>query len=104
MNKVIAVDFDGTLVKHAFPEIGETNYRVVAWVKKRQKLGDRIILCTCRDGKELQEAVDHCEFLNIKLDAVNENIPELMNRGFAKRKVCADIYLDDKAMNVDELA
>lgn len=102
---VIAVDFDGTLCEHKFPEIGEiklVHRKVINYIKERHELGDIIILWTCReDLKErayLTEAVEWCKKNNIPIDHVNEYKDPRFN-GFAARKVCADLYIDDKAIN-----
>jgi hypothetical protein len=103
---VIAVDFDGTLCKHAFPEIGEVEpvHKAVAdYLKLRKAKGDTIILWTCREDlaerKYLTEAVEWCKDKGIPIDFVNEyKLPQF--NGFASRKICADLYIDDKAVNV----
>lgn len=40
--RVIAVDFDGVLCKSAWPEIGAANSRIIAELRNRQMLGDKI--------------------------------------------------------------
>ena len=49
-NKIIAVDFDGTLCENRYPEIGKPNEKVINYLIKRQKEGDKLILWTCRCG------------------------------------------------------
>lgn len=52
---------------------------------------------TCRVGERLQEAVEWCRGYGLEFDAVNENLPEIIECfGTDTRKVCADIYIDDK--------
>lgn len=106
--EVICVDFDGTLVEHRFPEIGRPKDAVIEWVKQHQKLGTKLILWTCREDHPsrayLAEAVTYCqEMLGITFDAVNENIEKNRNLCFATRKPLADVYLDDRAINVEYL-
>lgn len=98
---VIAVDFDGTLCEHAFPEIGPPKEKVIAKVRELQARGHRIVLWTCREGEPLEEAVAWCESQGIRLDRVNENYYPVLD--FATHKIVADIYLDDKAVHPDEL-
>lgn len=101
----IAVDFDGTLNKHAFPEIGPPNKRTIEFIKFHAAQGTKIILHTCRDnipgGRQLlDEAVAWCAALGIPIDAVNEN-PFV---DFGKSgKLYADIYIDDRAVNVNSI-
>ena len=47
-NKIIAVDFDGTLCENKYPEVGEPRRNVIDYVKTRREHGDKIILWTCR--------------------------------------------------------
>lgn len=98
--KIIAVDFDGTLIRGGFPNVenGEPNTRLFKELIKAQKRGDKIILWTCRDGKLLQDALAFCHRMGLVFDFVNENDPENMEAlGFdhEPRKVVADLYIDD---------
>ena len=89
-NQVIAVDFDGTLCKQAWPEIGEENEILI----------DRLILWTNREGDLLEEAVEWCKARGLTFDTVNANLPELIDLYKNDcRKINADIYIDDKAVN-----
>lgn len=99
-NMVIAVDFDGTLCKSAWPDIGEENKELLAYLKTQREQGARLILWTNREGDLLDEAVDWCRERGLVFDTVNENLPELIalyNNDC--RKINADIYIDDKAVN-----
>lgn len=97
---VYAIDFDGTLCENNFPEIGSPNYSLIYHLIKRKKQGNKLILWTCRCGDRLKEAVAWCKTLGLEFDAVNENIPEIIEHwGGDGRKVFADVYIDDKAVN-----
>ena len=96
----IAVDFDGCLVTHEYPEIGQPNFRVISKLIVMRKNGAILILWTCRSGKELQEAVDACKRWGLEFDAVNENYKP--SPDFNPRKVVATYYLDDRAVNVKD--
>lgn len=94
----IAIDFDGVLCREAWPEIGEENKAATEWVRKAKENGHKIILWTCRTGKELEEALEWCFFRGIVFDAVNENLPERTKKyGSDPRKIGADLYIDDKS-------
>lgn len=101
---VIAVDFDGTLCENRWPEIGAPIAAVVDYVKRRQADGARLILWTNRSGERLDEAVHWCGKQGIVLNAVNENLPDVIERfGGDTRKVFADEYLDDKATQLEDI-
>lgn len=95
---IVAVDFDGTLSLNAhYPNIGKPNIQLFSWLKEmKENNNDTIILWTCRDGKELDEAVKWCNEQGLYFDYVNENVPYL---GFDSRKIVADMYIDDLAYN-----
>lgn len=97
--KIVAIDFDGTLVEDKFPEIGEPKLWMFKIVKALQKNGVRVILWTCRDGKPLIEAISYCYRHGIIFDAINTNIPEVIHMyDNDTRKVYADLYIDDKSI------
>lgn len=105
----IAVDFDGTIVKDRYPEIGKFRFgarTVLKWLRKR---GHKLILNTCRTdlhysppytpGKyPLLEAALFLDKIGITFHCLNQNIPERIKQyGGDCRKISADLYLDDKA-------
>jgi hypothetical protein len=97
MTKIIAVDFDGTLCENLWPHIGVVKKDVLNYVKTQQKRGAKIILWTCRSGELLDDALFWCKMRGLIFDAVNENLPEAIERfGTDCRKVFADEYIDDK--------
>lgn len=101
---IIAVDFDGTLVEDKFPAIGDPNLKVVGWVKEQQQAGAEIILWTCREGPTLLDAIQWCVENNIQLSAINDNVPSIkFTCCTGRQKIVADIYLDDKAVNIKDI-
>ncbi len=92
----IAVDFDGTIVEHQYPEIGKEKLFAFQTLKELEKKGARIILWTFRTGKELEDAVSFCRQNGIEFYAVNKNYPEEVQDETVSRKIDADIYIDDK--------
>jgi hydroxymethylpyrimidine pyrophosphatase-like HAD family hydrolase len=92
----IAVDFDGTIVEHEYPEIGKEKLFAFRTLKELEKKGARLILWTFRAGKELDEAVEFCKNNGIEFYAVNKNYPEEIYDGTISRKIDADIFIDDK--------
>jgi len=92
---VIAVDFDGTIVEHAYPKVGKPIPFAIDVLKTLVEEGNLLILWTVREGPLLDEAVAYCENLGLKLYAVNKNHPEELPGG-APRKLHADIFIDDR--------
>lgn len=100
-SKIIAVDFDGTLCENKWPEIGEPNEELIEYLCDRQKNGDKLILWTCRADEKLQKAVEWCEDKGLVFNAVNENLPEIIESfGSDTRKIFANEYIDDKNRNI----
>lgn len=92
---IVAVDFDGTLsLDSSYPHIGRFNTDLFGALIKLKNIGYSIVLWTCREGKELNEAVEWCKMNGLEFDAINENPPEVP---FKSRKVVADMYIDDRA-------
>ena len=95
-SKVIAVDFDGTVVEHKYPAIGKEMLFAFATLKALHKKGHKLILWTYRVGEPLREAVEYCKQNGIEFYAVNKNFPdEVMDENVA-RKINADIFIDDR--------
>lgn len=92
----IAVDFDGTIVEHAYPHIGKEKLFAFQTLKQLNKMGANLILWTFRTGKELDEAVEFCRKNGVEFYAVNRNYPEEVFNESISRKIDADIYIDDK--------
>lgn len=94
----IAVDFDGTIVEHRYPEIGKEIPFATATLKKLMADGHHLILWTVREGKLLDEAVDWCRQRGVMFYAVNrdfeEDTPEL-NNSFS-RKLKVHYFIDDR--------
>lgn len=101
--KIIAVDFDGTIVEDNFPHIGKIKQEVLNKIKKWKAEGHTIIIWTCRTGEFLDKAKKFLDKHNIPYDAINENCNNPFGDKQNPRKVYAHIYLDDKALNVDDL-
>jgi len=93
---IIAIDFDGTIVEDAYPEIGSPMLFAFETLKELNKDGHRLILWTYRNGSRLQEAVDFCSKKGVEFYAVNKNYPEENFEGKVSRKINADLFIDDR--------
>lgn len=112
MKYIIAVDFDGTIAQgNSFPNsiYASVNKMLIDWLLRRQKLGDKILLWTCREnyggknypnGLYVNEAIEYCKNFGLIFDSINANYGEISGEcGIAYgRKISADIYLDDKSL------
>lgn len=97
--RVIAVDFDGTLCENKFPDIGAENKTAISELLEAQAEGAAIILWTCREGELLDKAVRWCYDRGIEFDAVNENLPQMIEKwGTNPRKLGATEFWDDRAV------
>lgn len=103
---IYAVDFDGTLCEDKYPKIGKPNERLIEHLIEKQKQGDKVILWTNRVGNYLEEAVNWSANQGLTFDAVNDNIPEVMEKYKdilkgqpASRKITADVFIDDASCN-----
>ena len=94
---VIAVDFDGTIVEHKYPEIGDELPFATSTLRMLAQQQHRLILWTVRRGKLLDEAVEWCRQRGVEFYAVNKNFPEenVENNG-CYCKINADIFIDDR--------
>lgn len=93
----IAVDFDGTIVEHRYPAIGEEKLFAFETLKQLQKLGHQLVLWTYRHGKELDEAVDYCRKNGVEFYAVNKSYPEeVFDPKSMSRKLDVDLFIDDR--------
>lgn len=94
---VFAIDFDGTLAVTDYPTIVKPIDSVVKHCINLRSNGNKLILNTCRTGKELDEAVEWCKLQGIEFDAINENLQSrIIEFGGDCRKISADYYIDDR--------
>ncbi len=92
----IAVDFDGTIVEHKYPVIGDEMLFAFDTLRALQKKGHKLILWTFREGRLLDEAVAFCASNGILFYAVNKSYPEEELEDGISRKINADIFIDDR--------
>ena len=97
-----AIDFDGTLCKSAWPDIGAPCMDIIhRCITLRADYDCRLILWTCREGAKVEAAVRWSHRYGLAFDAVNANLPERVEMyGGGCRKISADWYLDDKNISV----
>ena len=94
----IAVDFDGTIVEHRYPEIGKELPFATQTLKMLIEDRHKLILWSVREGKLLEDAVEWCRKRGVEFYAVNKDFPEedlSKNQSFS-RKLKADVWIDDR--------
>lgn len=108
---IIAIDFDGTIAEHMFPEIGRAVPGAFGWMRDFQRAGAKLILWTMRsdmlapekrspeghsaDRNYLTEAVEFCRANGVEFWGVNANPEQADWTGSPKQY--AHLYIDDSA-------
>lgn len=94
----IAVDFDGTIVRHRYPEIGEELPFATQTLRMLLKEGHQLILWSVREGELLEDAVNWCKERGVEFYAVNRDFPEedITRNIHFSRKLKADVWIDDR--------
>lgn len=98
-SKVIAIDFDGTIVEDKYPKIGKLRSGAKRVINKLFDNGHKIIIWTCRCDQHLRcdDKYEMIRFLienEINFDRVNMN-PECVIFGCTP-KIYYNIVIDDK--------
>lgn len=94
----IAVDFDGTIVEHRYPEIGREIPFATDTLRMLIQEHHQLILWSVREGQLLDDAVEWCRQRGVVFYAVNKDYPEERaeaNNHFS-RKIKADLFIDDR--------
>lgn len=98
----IAIDFDGTCVKHAYPDIGK-DIGAVPVLKALADVGHKLILFTMRsnessDGNVLDAAVEWFKQNDIPLHGINTDPDQKSWTG--SPKAYAELYIDDRGLGM----
>ena len=97
--QTIAVEFDGTLWYSKWPACGQPNQALITYLQEWRRNGNKLILWTCRAGDALSKAVEWSREQNLEFDAVNDNLPEIIELyGNNSRKITCDYYIDDRML------
>lgn len=92
---IIGIDFDGTCVKHAYPNIGD-DIGAVPVLKEFIRQGHKLILITMRSGELLDNAVQWLKERGIELYGVNHNPDQ--DSWTKSPKIYAQLYIDDAGL------
>ena len=96
----IAIDFDGTISDHLFPEIGEPVPGAFLYMHAFKKAGAELILWTMRsdgqkNGNVLTDAVEFCRKFGIEFHGINRDPDQ--DEWTSSPKAYAHVYIDDAA-------
>jgi len=99
--KILAIDFDGTIVDDQFPAIGNMVPGAKETINELYAMGYEIIIWTSRTHIRLLEAIEWLAKNGIKYHRVNESSPVNLRMYGNKdsRKIFADMYIDDRGVN-----
>jgi hypothetical protein len=97
----ICIDFDGTCVRHAFPQVGE-DIGAAPVLRRLENEGHGLILFTMRSnsqthGNVLDDAVSWFDDKGISLKGVQENPTQNFS---TSPKAYGQLYIDDSALGV----
>jgi len=94
---ILAIDFDGTIVRGQFPAIDGLVPDSKMYIKSLKNMGHYIIINTCRSGQNAIDAVNFLLHHEIPFDRFNDNEPTQVEKyNSNSRKVYAHVYIDDK--------
>lgn len=100
----IAIDFDGTVVEDKYPKIGELKPLVKETINKQVEDGHKVIISSCRSGKDEMLAFEFLLEMGIRFHCFNNNHPDLISKYRNDcRKIGADLYIDDKSVFCNEI-
>ncbi len=96
---LIAVDFDGTIVEHEYPQIGEERPFATEVLKMLIAERHKVVLWTMREGQLLDDAVKWCAERGVEFYAVNSEYPAQFLEAKPDHLSCklnADVFIDDR--------
>lgn len=95
---IIAIDFDDTITNPSqYPIMGTIRQDAKIYIEKLYNDGHHLILWTCRSGKYIEEAISALKD-NDMLKYFEGINTDFKSRTLYSRKICADYYIDDRAL------
>jgi hypothetical protein len=95
---ILAIDFDGTVVTHDYPYVGQEIPSAVRVLKRIVNAGHKLIIYTMRSNQPLQDAVNWYSEREIPVWGVNKNPTQ--HKWTESIKIYAHRYIDDAALGV----
>lgn len=97
--KIAAIDFDGVIK----PTVESNKYEppepeCIKTLHELKKAGWKLILWTCRAGRNLKIATNYLEKHNILylFDAINDNVHPVLYK--TSQKIIATVFIDDRVI------
>jgi hypothetical protein len=99
MQRILAIDFDDTIVDSDYPTVIRLREGAKEYINKLYDDGFYIIIWTCRSKKHEQVAELYLLNHGIKFHKINQHHPQqLFLYEHESRKIYADVYVDDKCL------
>ena len=77
---------------------------LIEYLVHEKAAASKLTRWTCRAGKALTDATKWCREQGLTFDAVNDNLPEIVELyGNNSRKITCDLYIDDKSVYIDSM-
>ena len=96
---ILAVDFDGTIVKDEYPGIGKALPGAIQAINELYDDGYCIIINSCRARDKEDEMIDWLNRNGVKYCHANENCQcRVVSYRTDCRKISADCIIDDKSL------
>lgn len=93
----IALDFDGTVVTHEYPKIGQ-DVGAIPVLRKLIKNGHKLILNTMRSGAELDDAISWFNSRGIELYSIGYDPDQ--HKWTTSNKCYANLIIDDTSLGI----
>jgi len=98
----IAIDFDGTIVEHKYPDLGREAPGAFRWLKEFKEANAFLMLWTMRsdcpdygrDGPALTQAIELCRKNGVTFDLANH---DPVTTWTTSPKLDAHLFIDDRA-------
>ncbi len=103
---IIGVDFDDTLFRNSYPcNDADPNWPVIRYLQKRKWEDNAyLILITCRFRPwEIEFAAEAARRVGLEFDAINENLPFMIEKVGDPRKIYCNEYIDDKNLSIRKI-
>ncbi|CAB4131405.1 hypothetical protein UFOVP276_189 [uncultured Caudovirales phage] len=94
--KILAIDLDNTTLFDMHPEMGKPIGDIAKQLEALRTAGWAVVIWTVRN--ESQKIAEKLKEYGVPYDYINDHP---WNHKHSSRKIYADVYLDDRAMNFD---